>query len=161
MKTEGEHRPDYVMKVNQLYEGSDFDITSSYVYLIANLLHASFYCILQPFLLVLTGLGVFLFYYIKKYLLLTRYNEPHMLNKLVFSNAVAALSYVPVFYGVGGLVFLTVIYDPKVELIVPSAIAVLLGLFNTFNPGGWFDKPIEYFYRLATRKTVSKRNVAP
>jgi len=84
-----------------------------------------------------------------------------MLNKLVFSNAVSALCYVPVFYGVGGMVFLTYIYSPRVDLIVPSAVAILLGMLNILNPGGIFDKPVEYFYKLATKKTVSKRNVAP
>lgn len=73
VQTEGERNFEYVTRVNQFYEGSDFDVTSSYVYLLANLLHASFYCSIQPFLLVMTGLGGFCFYYLKKYLLLTRY----------------------------------------------------------------------------------------
>ncbi|CAM6001711.1 unnamed protein product [Sphagnum balticum] len=161
IKNDDELSIKFITKVNKLYEGSDFDITSSYVYLLANLLHASFYCTLQPFLLVLSGVGFFLFYYIKKYLLLTRYNEPGMLNKLVFSNAVSALCYVPIFYGVGGIVFLTYIYSSRIDLIVPNAVAILLGVLNIFNPGRIFDKPVEYFYKLATKKTVSKREVAP
>lgn len=84
-----------------------------------------------------------------------------MLSKLVFSNAITALNYIPIFYGTGGLVFFTYIYEPQVSLIVPSGIAVLLGLLNIFNPGGVWDQPVGYFYRLANRKTVTKRNIAP
>lgn len=152
-----QHNFDYVHKVNQLYEGSDFDITSSYVYLLAGLFHASFYCTLQPFLLVLAALGALAFYYIKKYLLLTRYTSPKMLNKLVFSNAISAISYMPLFYGTGSLVFLNYVYTPELELVLPGGLAILLGIFNIVNPTGLVDRPINFFYKLATRKTVLKK----
>lgn len=82
--------------------------------MVANILHAAFYCTLQPFIMFLATLGTTLFFLVKKYLLLRRYTAPKMLSKLVFNNALVGLSYVPVFYAIGSLVFVSVINDFKI-----------------------------------------------
>jgi hypothetical protein len=82
-----------------------------------------------------------------------------MLNKLVFDNSLVALAYVPVFYGIGSLVFVAYIYQPRASLIVPSALVILLGLINIANPKNFLGKITEFFDHLINRKTVSKKRI--
>ena len=98
-------------KVNELYEGPDFDITNCYVYLVGNMMHCAFYCTLQPILLFVVSVCTILFYYVKKYLLLRRYGAPKMLSILVFKNALSGMNYVPLFYAAGCLVFTSVVHN--------------------------------------------------
>lgn len=95
----------HVREVNKFYEGGDIDVTGSYVYLTGGLLYCAFNAVLQPLILVILLVCTLLFYYIKKYLLLSRYNVPVMLSKLVFDNVLMALNYVPIFQVIGGAVY--------------------------------------------------------
>jgi hypothetical protein len=57
-------------KVYSLYESPSFEIAESYVFIITNVLHAAFFCTLQPFILILVLLECFGFYWICKILIL-------------------------------------------------------------------------------------------
>lgn len=145
----------YVREINEFYEGGDINITGSYVYLAGGLLYASFNAILQPLILAILLVSTVLFFHIKKYLLLRRYNSPEMLSKPVFDNALLALGSVPVFQSVGAAVYVGFIFGWwRLDLILPCAIALFLSLINLRNPNGIFDKLAECICKHLSKKTV-------
>jgi len=52
--------------VNTLYEGPDFQIAESYIFIISNVAHAFFFAELQPFILVLVFFECLFFYWVCK-----------------------------------------------------------------------------------------------
>lgn len=74
----------------------------------------------------------------------------------MFNNALSCLSYIPIIYGVGALVFSLEVFEPDVELIVPNCLIFVLALLNIANPGGLLDKLIECTYVNFNKKSVTK-----
>lgn len=81
-----------------------------------------------------------------------------MLSKLVFNNALVGVSYVPVFYSVGSLVFVSVVHNLNAEKIffIPSFISLGVSIINIINPGGMFDKITGCLYKYLNKKSVKK-----
>ena len=73
-----------VHEVNRFYEGTYFDIAETYVYMIGALIHAAFFCHLQPFVLILVAAMVILFYFINRFKILRYCKIPEMTELLVF-----------------------------------------------------------------------------
>lgn len=55
-----------VNEVNKFYEGSYFDVAETYVYIIGAVIHAAFFCFIQPFTIFLVAIMVIVFYFINK-----------------------------------------------------------------------------------------------
>jgi hypothetical protein len=117
-------------------------------------MYAVFNSWLQPVILIILFVGTLLFYHIKKYLLLRRYQAPEMLSKLVFDNVLMSLNYVPIFHALGGLLLTLFIFNVRLHLFVPSCVSLFLALINLRNPYGIFDKIIAYIHKLCSRKSL-------
>lgn len=84
-------------------------MTGTYTHINVTLLHAAFYCSIQPWILFIALVSVLLMYLVKKYLLLRRYSAPRLFHRLIFETALIGLSYAPLMFGVGCLVFVLVL----------------------------------------------------
>lgn len=133
-------------------------MTGSYVYLAGGLIYASFNSLLQPLILAILLVSTIIFYHLKKYLLLRRYNAPEMLSKLVFDNVLMVLSYVPVFQAVGGAVYCGFIFGwTRSDLMLPCAVTLFVALINLRNPWGCFDTLSERICKQFSKKTVAQQ----
>jgi hypothetical protein len=52
--------------VNKFYEGDYFDVAEAYIWIMGNLFHAAFFCSLQPFILIIVLIEVFVYFWINK-----------------------------------------------------------------------------------------------
>jgi hypothetical protein len=135
-------------KVYKLYEAPEFNIAEAYTYILSNILHAAFFCELQPFILVLALLEAIGFYWVCKFKVLKWCKIPQMTKRLIFDVAVSQFMLVPIFYGVGSIfnsyLASTINFDRSFSFI-PSAICVGIGLLGYFNPKDSIQRLIEYF----------------
>lgn len=90
--------------VNKFYEGVGYDVAENYVFLIMSILHAAFFCKLQPIILAIAAVTMALFFIVNKVRLLRFCKIPDMSDHLIFETAVYMLSLVPVYYGAGSMV---------------------------------------------------------
>lgn len=74
------------------------------MYIIGAVLHAAFFCHLQPFTIVLVFCMIVVFYLINRFKLLRFCLIPEMTELLVFETALTHAGLVPIVYGVGCLV---------------------------------------------------------
>lgn len=81
-----------------------------------------------------------------------------MLSTLVFNNALVGLSYAPVFYAIGSLVFVSAVHNLAVETVffVPSCLALGFAFLNILNPGSIFDKITAFLHKKINQKSVKK-----
>ena len=93
-----------VKAVNVFYEGEYFDVAENYVYILGALIHAAFFCQLQPSIVILVTVMVLIFYIINRIKLLYVCKIPEMTELLVFENVLSQAGLVPIMYGVGSLV---------------------------------------------------------
>ena len=92
-----------VNDVSRFYEGTYFDIAETYVYIIGAIIHAAFFCHLQPFIMIIVTLMVLVFYFINKVKILRMCKIPEMTELLVFETAISQAGLVPILYGVGSI----------------------------------------------------------
>lgn len=71
-------------KIYRFYEAPEFNIAEAYTYILSNMLHAAFFCSLQPFVLVLALFEAIFFYWICKFKILKFCQIPKMTEKLIF-----------------------------------------------------------------------------
>lgn len=148
-------------EVNKFYEGTYFDIAESYVYMIGAIMHAAFFCHLQPFIVILVTIMVLVFYFINKFKILRYCRIPEMTELLVFETAISQAGLVPILYGVGSISISYMEYTLDNTLpinYVPSAIAIGIGLFGIFNPGDILNKIVrkimEWFECISVERLV-------
>ena len=116
-------------------------MTGCYNYISITILHAAFYCCLEPWILVMALVSVVLMYLVKKYLILRRYCTPNHFHRLVFETALLGLSFAPLMFGSGSLLFVLLLSSSyEVSLIVPCALIIVVSVVNIANPCGVFDK---------------------
>lgn len=124
--------------MNKFYEGAGYDVAENYVFLIMSILHAAFFCKLQPIILAIAVVTMALLFMVNKVRLLRFCKIPDMSDHLIFETAVYMLSLVPVYYGAGSMVlsYFQNIDNPtgyKFDLILPL-VCIGLGLLCFFNP---------------------------
>lgn len=71
-------------KIYRFYKAPEFNIAEAYTYILSNILHAAFFCSLQPFVLVLALFEAIFFYWICKFKILKFCQIPKMTEKLIF-----------------------------------------------------------------------------
>ena len=110
---------------------------------------------MEPFVVVIYCLGITVQYFLKRYLLIRRYNYPKLLDKKIFEHGVRCIKLLPVFFGTGMLVTIAITYDivQMWYLFVPSSICVFIGLINLMNPWSVFDE----FTKWVTNKIFKKK----
>jgi hypothetical protein len=111
-------------------------------------LHAAFFCELQPFVLLLALGEAVGFYWVCKFKVLKWCKIPQMTEKLIFDVALSFFMLVPVFYGVGSIFNSYVAYridSTRAFSFIPSAICVGVGLLGYFNPHNSVQRFVEYF----------------
>lgn len=101
----------------------------------------SFFATMEPFIIIIVCIGLIAHFFLKRYLLIRRYNYPKLLDKRVFEHGIHCLKYIPIFHGTGMMVTIVITYTvaEKWYLFIPGGICVLLGIINLFNPGKIFD----------------------
>ena len=112
-------------------------MAENYVYIIGAIIHAAFFCYLQPSILILVAIMVIIFYFINRLKLITYCKIPEMTELLVFETALAQAGMVPIVYGVGSIVLAYIHQRVEPGLQIPyvsSAIAIGVGLIGFFNP---------------------------
>ena len=139
--------------VNEFYEGPEFDIAQNYVIMITTILHAAFFCRLQPVLLLIVTFMVLLFFIVNKIKLLRVCKIPSMTEYLVFDNAVYLLGFVPIYFGAGSI---TLSYfqsqlnpDYPFSFLLPT-IAMGLGAIGLMNPKDVLNKIIKVIFKKFT-----------
>lgn len=135
-----------VNEVNKFYEGTFFDIAETYVYIIGAIIHAAFFCHLQPFILILVTGMIASFYFINKIKILRYCKIPEMTELLVFETALSQAGLVPIIYGTGSIVisYLEYLKDDSLPInYVPSAICIGIGFFGIFNPCDILNKIVK------------------
>lgn len=65
-------------KVNKFYEGIDYDIAQGYMFIIIAILHASFFCHLQPVIVIILFIMIIIFYLVNRVKLLYLCKMPGM-----------------------------------------------------------------------------------
>lgn len=76
-----------------------------YVFILKNLCLTAFYAPLSVYLIPLTIMGFFISYWMDKYLILNRYNEPELLSPFINRVMSRYLDYVPLCYAFGNITF--------------------------------------------------------
>ena len=66
-------------------------------------LYNSFFAALQPISLLFGAIGLTLLYYTKKYLLLSRYTKPALMDKSLNQSMTALIDFAPFFFSLGSL----------------------------------------------------------
>lgn len=90
--------------VNKFYEGENFDVAENYIFTITNLLHAAFFCKLQPLILFIMTINIVIFYFVNRIRILRLCKIPDMVEYLVFDNAVWMLGFIPLYFGGGSII---------------------------------------------------------
>lgn len=85
------------------YEGSEFDISVTYGFLMANFLHATFYCMLVPIIIPLYAAQIFVFYWVCKVRLLKLCRFPKLIRRWLLGIVFANLMVSPLFFAAGCL----------------------------------------------------------
>lgn len=130
-------------------------MTGSYTYINITLLHSAFYCSIEPWVLVVSLVTVILMYFIKKYLLLRRYSAPRLFHRLIFETALGGLSYVPLMFGSGSLIFALILNQSKETwIIAPCSILMSLAIINVMNPYRVFDRMGRTVFNLVKRTSM-------
>ena len=114
--------------------------------MIGAIVHAAFFCYLQPFIIILVTIMVILFYFINRYKLITYCKIPEMTDLLVFETALSQTGLVPIMYGVGSLslAYMESTVSKNVEMpYISSLIAIGLGLLGILNPGDVLNKIVK------------------
>lgn len=62
--------------LNQLFDGKNFEVGNEYIYPVKTMVFTSFYLSLQPSIAFISALGIFLMYWVNKYVLLQRGQRP-------------------------------------------------------------------------------------
>lgn len=133
-------------EVNKFYEGDEFDIAENYIFIISSILHAAFFCKLQPVILIIITANICLFFFVNKIKILRFCKIPDMTDYLVFDTSIWLLSLVPLYYGAGSIVlsYLQQIQYPNYPFSVLTNIApmlcIIVGLFGIGNPKGILNK---------------------
>lgn len=133
--------------VYRLYEAPEFNIAEAYTYILSNILHAAFFCELQPFILLLALVEAITFYWVCKFKVLKWCRMPKMTDKQIFEGALSMFMLVPVFYGVGSIFnsYIASRVEPsRTFSFIPAAICIGIGLLNYFNPKNSIQNFIEF-----------------
>lgn len=128
------------------------------------MLHAAFYSVIQPWVIVVAIASVVLHYIAKKYLVLRRYSKPRQFNKLIFEAVLTGISFVPVMYGAGEITFAFILNLPaRIWIILPASLTILLGVTSIINPcrlcsslGNSVSKILSQSTKIFTRSTSLK-----
>ena len=126
------------------------------------LLHMSFFSVMQPFIALIVCLGLGLLYFVKRYLLIRRYNYPKMVDKKVYESALSLLSYIPLIHGLGMAITIVITYDDyisQISLWIPCGVCLLFGFLNYTNPWKCFTLLTAAIMKPCNKKTT--RNVEP
>ena len=135
-----------VKVVNEFYEGNYFDVAQNYVYITGAILHAAFFCPLQPFIIVLVTIMVFFVYVINRFKILRHCKIPEMTELLVFETVLSQAAMVPLMYGAGSIViaFIQRRLNKDIEMpYISSLICIAIGLIGIFNPGDFLNKIVK------------------
>jgi hypothetical protein len=109
-------------------------------------MHALFFCELQPFILVLVAIQIFLFYWACKVRVLRMCKIPALIDRLVFEVAIDEMMLAPIFYGVGSIYNSYVASQLQENIsfnFIASSICVGIGVLNYVNPADFTLKLIE------------------
>jgi hypothetical protein len=109
---------------------------------------AVFFCQLQPMLMFLVTITVFLFYWVNKVKLLRMCKIPEITEILIFETALAQAAIIPIIYGSGSIVLSYIEYTENQSLpldYTPAIICISIGLFSFFNPGDILNKVVSWF----------------
>lgn len=132
--------------VNKFYEGDEFDIAENYIFIITSILHAAFFCKLQPIILFIIAVNICVFFFVNRVKILRFCKIPDMTEFLLFDTAVWMLGLVPIYYGTGSIViaYLQNQQDKNFPFSLSSSIAsficIGIGLFGIANPGGVINR---------------------
>lgn len=133
-------------KVYSFYEAPEFAIEEAYTFIFPNIMHAIFYCQLQPMVLIFVFAQIFLFYWVCKIKVLKMSKIPAMTERLIFEVAIYQVMLAPIFYGAGSF-FTNYVSNkkgnPETDLhFIGAAISFGIGSFNYFNPGNIFQRVV-------------------
>jgi hypothetical protein len=147
-KSHDQIEEEQMRNVYQLYEAPEFNIAEAYTYILSNVLHAAFFCELQPFILFFALIEAIGFYWVCKFKVLKWCKIPQMTEKLIFDVALSFFMLVPIFYGVGSIFnsYIASTLNPnRTFSFIPSAICLGIGLLGYFNPKNSIQRFVEYF----------------
>lgn len=136
--------------VNKFYEGPEFDIAENYVTMTTTILHAAFFCRLQPILFFIVTFMILLFFIVNKIKLLRVCKIPSMTEYEVFDNAIYLLGFVPIYFGAGciTLSYFQNLLNPNYPFsFVLPAVAMGLGAIGLFNPKDILNKVVKWIFQ--------------
>lgn len=99
------------MESNGWFNGPLLQMEFKYVFAIKNLCLTAFYAPIMPILVPITLLGLICSYWMDKYLILRRYNEPELLSPYINKKMSRYLDYVPLCFAAGNLFFKMEVYE--------------------------------------------------
>jgi len=127
-------------QANTLYEGSLLDMPKKYAEIIKIMLLASFYAPALPFSIIFTIIGLVLWFWIDKYVMLSRMGLPKSISKDLTDTAVEYLEWAACTFAVGNIVYVYTLKNSVDELAFTdtarSLIWITLGisLFHIYFP---------------------------
>jgi hypothetical protein len=99
--TEEGHR---LKAIFDMYERSEFDVSVSYAFLMANFLHATFFSMVAPMVIPLFALQILLFYWACKIRMLKFCKFPKLVRRWLMGIVFANLLVSPLFFAAGCLI---------------------------------------------------------
>ena len=88
----------------KMYERSEFDVSVSYAFLMANFLHATFFSMVAPMVIPLFALQILLFYWACKVRMLKFCKFPQLVRRWLMGIVFANLLVSPLFFAAGCLI---------------------------------------------------------
>lgn len=121
-------------------ENTHFRVAEEYVVVNVIVLYCAFFNSLQPIACIAGTVGLFLLYWVKKYLLFNRYTRPEHFGKEINSAMITLLDFAPFFFAFGSLMTINLFNKYDAVLFVPNLVAIGISCINIFVP---FDRIYE------------------
>ena len=126
-----------------LYDPPAVPVAGLYVYITTVMSQAAFYCHLSPIILIYLVFSLILFHLINKYMILRMSKIPDMIDFLVFETVVGYALNIPLLYGIGSIIFLSLRGDaPNFGYYIPSIICIIVWFLSVQSPFGLYKKII-------------------
>jgi len=91
--------------LNESFEGKSFDVGDEYIYPVKTLIFTSFYLSLQPIIALFSALGIFLTFWVDKYVMLRRSKRPAPGSDIVHHTMCQFIYLCPLIFCLGALVW--------------------------------------------------------
>lgn len=139
MKRRYVDRPDNKLYMNQKelnedFEGKSFDVGDQYIYPVKTLIFTSFYLSLQPVIALFSAVGIFLMYWVDKYIMLRRSKRPSPGSDIVHHTLCQFIYLCPLVFSAGALLWPWYLKSFSVDKVYPYIVGAGIGVILFLIP---------------------------